>query len=88
MKNGLNAISDVSQVLDLLELLLFPDLSSVEGQGQEVNGNAEYHDPGTDDAKLKKEIYQKIVYQEVLTRGGSGQGPSPKVRLWLWLFTE
>jgi hypothetical protein len=88
LKNGLNAISDVSQVLDLLELLLFPDLSSVEGQGQEVNRNAEYHDPGTEDAKLKNKIYQKIEDQEVLTRGGSGLGPSTKVRLWLWLFTE
>ena len=52
----MDPVPDVDQVPDFLQLFLLLDVSSVEGQGQEVNGNAEDHDGGADHAELQEEI--------------------------------
>ena len=53
MKDGLDPVLDVDQVPDFLQLLLLLDVRPVEGEGQQVNRDAEDHDARADDAKLE-----------------------------------
>ena len=62
MKDGLDPVLDVDQVPDFLQLLLLLDVRSVEGEGQQVNRDAEDDDARADDAKLEKNSFPELYF--------------------------
>ena len=62
MKDGLDPVLDVDQVPDFLQLLLLLDVRPVEGEGQQVNRDAEDHDARADDAKLENNSFPEVSF--------------------------